>query len=129
MACGLLTSQDKPAPKPVQQAPAPQKEQEPPEEDENLTGAKKDYAFNPLQSAKEVQIGSFYYKKGSYRAAAQRFREATRWNPGDGEAWLHLAETCEKLKDSKGAREAYEKYLEVSPDARNAPQIRKKLKK
>ncbi|HWQ55581.1 MAG TPA: tetratricopeptide repeat protein [Bryobacteraceae bacterium] len=108
-----------------EQKAASQQEQEPPEEDQNLV--KKTYEFNPLQATKEVQIGNFYYKKGSYRAAAQRFREATRWNAQHAEAWLRLAETSEKLKDPKAAREAYAKYLELEPQAKNAAQIRRKL--
>ena len=108
------------------QKPAPQ-EQEPPEEDESVK--KKEYAFNPLQASKEVQIGNFYFKKGSYRAAAQRFREATQWNAGLAEAWLRLGEAQEKLKNPKAAREAYAKYLELDPDGKNAAEIRKKINK
>jgi tetratricopeptide (TPR) repeat protein len=107
------------------QKPAP--EQEPPEEDESVK--KKEYGFNPLQASKELQIGNFYFKKGSYRAAAQRFREATQWNAGLAEAWLRLGEAQEKLKDFKAAREAYAKYLELAPDARNAQEIRNKINK
>ena len=66
---------------------------------------------------------------GSYRAAAGRFAEATRWNGTDPEAWLRLGETEEKLKDPKAAREAYSKYLELASDAKNAEEIRKKLEK
>jgi tetratricopeptide (TPR) repeat protein len=125
-AAGLLFAQQKPGLK-NQRPPAAQQEQEPPEEDETLA-AKKEYTFNPLQATKEIQIGNFYFKKGSYRAAAQRFREATRWNPGEADAWLRLGEASEKLKDRKAAKEAYAKYLELSPDARNASAIRKKIK-
>lgn len=101
------------------------KSQEPEEEDETL--AVKEYSFNPLQAEKEIKVGAYYFKKGSFRAAAQRFREATRWNPGDAEAWLRLGEAQEKLKDRAAAREAYAKYLELKPEARNAAEIRKKL--
>src|SRR5574340_40741 len=107
------------------QGPPPQQEQEPPEEDESVKPQV--YAFNPLQSATEIKVGDFYWKKGSYRAAMQRYRESTRWNPENAEAWLKLGEAQEKLKDPKAAREAYAKYLELAPNARNASQIRKKL--
>ena len=103
------------------------KEQVPPEEDKAL--ATEEYSFNPLQAQKEVQTGNYYFKKGSYRAAAGRFREATRWNDGYGEAWLRLGETEEKLKDGKAAKEAYAKYLELAADAKNAAEIRKRLSK
>ena len=98
---------------------------EPAEEDESLVP--KEYSFNPLQAEKELKVGAFYFKKGSYRAAARRFQEATKWNPGFAEAFLRLGEAQEKLKDSKAAREAYRKFLELAPEDKRAAQIKRKL--
>ena len=109
------------------QPPPSAQEEVPKEEDTNL--GEKEYAFNPLQAEKEIRVGDFYFKKGKYRAAAERFREATKWNAGSGEAWLRLGEAEEKQKDPKAARDAYSKYLDLSPDAKNAPEVRKKLEK
>lgn len=103
------------------------KPQEPPEEDESLKT--KEYGFNPLQAAKEVKIGLYYAKKGKNAAAARRFEEALKWDPGSAEAWLALGELREKMKDAAAAKEAYAKYLEVAPDAKNAAAIRKKIGK
>jgi tetratricopeptide (TPR) repeat protein len=115
--------QPKQPPKPpAQQEPA---EQEPPEEDANLKP--KVYSFNPLQAKKELQVGEEYWKKHSYKGAAMRFREATRWNPNLTEAWLRLGEAEEKRKDAAAAKEAYTKYLELQPDAKDAGEIRKKI--
>ena len=100
--------------------------QEPPEEDAALVD-KKEYSFNPLQAEKELKTGDFYAKKGNHKAAAIRYQEATKWNPGLPDAWLKLGESLEKRKDTKGAREAFAKYLELAPDAKNAAAIRKKL--
>jgi tetratricopeptide (TPR) repeat protein len=108
-------------------APAATQEEVPKEEDADLKTT--EYAFNPLQAEKEVLVGNYYYKKGSYRAAANRFREATKWNPGYGEAWLRLGEAEEKQKDMKSAKEAFAKYLEISPDAKDAAEVRKKVEK
>jgi tetratricopeptide (TPR) repeat protein len=108
-------------------APTSGKQEVPAEEDKSV--APTDYSFNPLQAQKEVQTGNFYFKKGSYRAAAGRFLEATKWNDGYAEAWLRLGEAEEKLKDPKAAKDAYSKYLEAAPDAKNAAEIRKKLDK
>jgi len=102
-----------------------QKYEEPPEEDGGQ--APKEYTFNPLQSAKEIRIGNFYFKKGSYKAAVHRFDEALKWNPSSGEAALRLGDAKEKLKDKKGAQEAYKKYLELEPDGKEADSIKKKL--
>ena len=82
--------------------PVATREEIPKEEDESL--GEKDYSFNPLQAEKEVRIGNYYFKKGSYRAAAMRFREAIKWNEGYGEAWLRLGEAAEKQKDTKAAK-------------------------
>jgi tetratricopeptide (TPR) repeat protein len=98
---------------------------EPPEEDEALI--QKEYSFNPIQAQKEVQIGNYYFKKGSYRAAAGRFKEATKWNENYAEAYFRLGETCQKLKDKAGARAAFEKFLKLEPDSKRAVQVRKSL--
>jgi len=104
--------------------PTPQ-QQAPPEEDSNLRV--QEYAFNPLQANKDLQIGNEYFKKHSYKAAAGRFREATKWNPNLAEAWLRLGEAEEKRRNSKDAKDAYTQYLVVQPDAKDAAEIRKKI--
>jgi tetratricopeptide (TPR) repeat protein len=109
----------------VQQPPAQQAAQEPPEEDESLRP--KEYAFNPLQATKELAIGNYYFKKGSWKAAALRYEEATRWNPGYGDAFLKWAEALEKLNQKEKAKGVYGKFLAVAPDHKKAGEIRKKL--
>ncbi|MBC7928274.1 MAG: tetratricopeptide repeat protein [Bryobacteraceae bacterium] len=98
---------------------------EPPEEDASV--ADKEYVFNPLQASKEVRIGNFYFRKGSYQAARRRFEEATRWNPSLADAWLRLGDTQLKLKDERGARESYMKYVELDPESKDAASVRKRL--
>jgi tetratricopeptide (TPR) repeat protein len=102
-------------------------DQLPPEEDKSKIEEK--FAFNPLQSKKDVTIGDFYFKKGDFKAAALRYREATKWNDGNAEAWLRLGDAEEKMKDAKAAREAWAKYLQLAPEAKNAGEVRKKLEK
>ena len=98
---------------------------EPPEEDESLR--EQQYVFNPLQAAREFQVGNFYFKKSSWRAAAGRYEEATKWNPQLAEAWLKLGEAREKLKLPEEAKKAYEKFLELAPDSKDADAVRKKV--
>jgi tetratricopeptide (TPR) repeat protein len=107
--------------------PSTGKEEIPPEEDKALSN--EEFSFNPLEAQKWVEIGNQYFKKGKFRAAEGRYRGATKWNEGYGEAWLRLGEVEEKLKDPQAAKEAYSKYLEVAPDAKNSAQVRKKLEK
>jgi tetratricopeptide (TPR) repeat protein len=140
LAAGALQAQ-KAAP---QQAPAPSQDQLktrpaepaasdagpyaiPPEEDKSLTVDS--YSFNPLQSKKDVTVGNEYYKAGNYKAAAWRFRDATRWNGQNSEAWRRLGDAAEKTKDLATVKEAYSQYLKIEPDAKDAAEIKKKLSK
>jgi len=128
--CALLSygqrPEDVPPPppdKPAVQAPV----EEPPEEDP--AAIPKTYDFNPIEAEKEVKVGRYYLKKGSLKAALNRFEDASKYNPQSAEAFLLLAETREKLKDRKGAKASYEKYLELAPDAKNAREVKKRVAK
>jgi tetratricopeptide (TPR) repeat protein len=103
------------------------KDAAPPEEDTSIGTTT--YSFNPLQAKKDIEIGNEYAKKHSYRAAANRFLSATKYNDGDAEAWLRLGEMEEKLRDKAAARDAYAKYVELAADAKNAPEIKKRMDK
>lgn len=109
------------------QAPQPPVPVEPEEEEPELRP--KEYSLNPIQAENEIRVGRYYMKKGSFRAAAGRFDEATKWNPGSSEAFLMLGGAREKLKDRKGAQAAYSKYLELAPDAKLAGDVKKRLAK
>jgi tetratricopeptide (TPR) repeat protein len=117
-----LYAQEPAAPPP--QGPRPQ---DLPEEDESLKP--KEYALNPLESAKNINVGNQYFKKGNYRAAANRYKEATLWDPGSAEAFLKLGEALERVRDFTPAREAYTKYLELAKDAKDAAAIKQRLAK
>jgi tetratricopeptide (TPR) repeat protein len=116
-----------PSGKKLQTRPNAPEEEEPPEEDPSLKP--KEYALNPLEAERNVTAGNFYFRKGNFRAAAKRYLEATRWNPADAEAFLKLGESDEKIHDFPVAREAYSKYVQLAPDAKNAPEIKKKIAK
>ena len=128
LLAAVLFAQDDPQLKkrPTGEAkPQQQQDQEPPEEDDSL--APKTYSFNPLEAEKDVKIGLYYFKKGNYKASSSRFREATLWNPTYADAFLHLGESAEKMKDKKAAEEAYTKYLALAPDGKEAQAVKKKL--
>jgi Flp pilus assembly protein TadD len=74
-------------------------------------------------------VGDQYFKKSNYSAAARRFVEATRWDPGSAEAFLKLGEAREKLRQYGPAREAYMKYIELAEDPKEKDVIRKKMEK
>ena len=100
-------------------------EVEPPEEDESLRP--KEYSFNPLEAQRDLKTGEYYFKKGNFKAAAKRFEEATLYDSNFADAFLRLGDAREKLHDKKGAKAAYRKYVELKPDSKLVPSIRKKL--
>ena len=95
-----------------------------PEEDER-EHHETEYHFNPIRAKKELDTGMFYYHKGSYRAAATRFLEATRWNPGWAEAYLKLGEAQAKLKHKEEARKALAKVMELDPSSKEAKEAKR----
>jgi tetratricopeptide (TPR) repeat protein len=129
LAAQEQTPPQTPPPKPQLEERTPPKtsgkQEVPPEEDKSFL--KEEHSFNPLQSQKSVETGDFYLKRGKVQGAAYRYQDATLWNDGNAEAWLKLAKAEEKLKDAKAAKDAYRKYLELSPDAKDAAAVRKKL--
>jgi tetratricopeptide (TPR) repeat protein len=120
IAYPLAAQQQKPPPPAVV-------EQEPPEEDPDLKPT--EYAFNPLEASRNITAGNFYFKKGNYRAAARRYSEAAKWDPTSAEAQFKLGEASEKMRDTAGAREAYEKYLALASDAKDIEAVKKRLAK
>lgn len=97
----------------------------PPEEDKS--DIPQTFSFNPVESNAQVMKGDFYFHKGNYVAAISRYDEATKWNDGNAEAWLRLGEAQEKKPNAKAARAAYEKYLELQPNGKNAAEIKKRI--
>lgn len=84
-------------------------------------------AFDPYHAEKSMEIGTFYFKKGNYDAAIDRFEEATRYQPTLAKPWRLLGEAYEKKHDYARAIESYKKYLEVFPGVADAAQIEKRI--
>jgi len=130
LASALCAQQDdkqtKPPDQKTEQKPADGQYQEPAEEDESAKPSH-EYTFNPIEAKRCVEVGNEYFKAGKYRSAMMRYREATNWNPAYAEAYLRLGQAAEKKKDIATAKQAYAKYIALSPDAKNADEIKKRL--
>ena len=74
-------------------------------------------------------VGDEYLKKSKVSAAANRYLEATRWDPGSAEAFLKLGQAREKLRQYSRAREAYLKSIDLTDDPKEKDAIRKKMDK
>ena len=106
--------------------PNPPKYQEPAEEDESIATPKV-YNFNPLQAKKEIEVGDFNAKRGNFKGAAYRYREATHWDDGNATAFFKLGDASEHLKDYASARDAFEAYLKLVNDKKKTAEVQKRI--
>jgi len=74
----------------------------------------------PPSPHRSVEIGNFYLRKGAYRGALSRFREAIRSDSDYAPAYLGLGKVYEKMGRDRRALEAYETYLNDLPSDRDA---------
>ena len=85
--------------------------------------------FNPLPAEKDLEVGTFYMKKGDPDAAIPRFEDAIKLNPNLAKPYLLLAEIYEKKKDNDNAVKYYQQYLKVFPHASDAKKVQEKIDK
>jgi len=85
--------------------------------------------WNPHEADKDVEVGTFYFKRGNYKAAEARFRDALAWQDNDAEAMYRLASTLQKEGKLPEARQYYEGYLAILPHGQFAGDSRKELDK
>jgi Tfp pilus assembly protein PilF len=85
--------------------------------------------FNPLPAEKDVDVATFYMKKGDPDAAIPRLEEAIKLNPNYAKPRLMLGEIYEKKKDNDKAVKYYQDYLKVLPHAPDAKKIQEKIAK
>jgi Tetratricopeptide repeat len=72
-------------------------------------------------------LGFAYYKMGQLAEAVNYFKEAIACDSSRAVAYLNLGDAYVKLNRNAEARLAYTKYLELAPDAKSAPDVKKKL--
>ncbi len=76
--------------------------------------------YDPHKAEKDIEVGDFYYKRGNYRAAVNRYREAVEVGPASPSATFKLADAYEKDKRPEQAAIYYHEYVRQFP---NGPQI------
>jgi tetratricopeptide (TPR) repeat protein len=105
----------------------PQDEANPPEEDESVAPEK--FVLDPLESQRNIKIGDFYWNKGDYVGAKNRYERATKFNPNSAEAYFKLGKAEDKLHNREAARAALEKAIHLAPDSKVAREAKKQLAK
>jgi tetratricopeptide (TPR) repeat protein len=79
---------------------------------------------------KSVEIGDFYLRRKKFNAALSRFQEALKTDPHYALAYRELGKVYEKMGFWQKSLEAYRKYLDELPsakDAREAKNIHKAI--
>jgi tetratricopeptide (TPR) repeat protein len=86
-------------------------------------------AYNPYLAEKSLEVGEFYLKKKNYDAAISRLLECISYKPNYAKPHRLLGLAYEKKREYADAIEYYSKYLEILPQAEDAPKIRKQIEK
>ncbi|HUB02848.1 MAG TPA: tetratricopeptide repeat protein [Terriglobales bacterium] len=87
------------------------------------------HPWNPMKASKDIEVGNFYFKRGNYKAALDRYKEALYYKENDAVATFRLALCQEKIGDKDEARKNFEQYLKILPEGPYAKDARASLEK
>jgi tetratricopeptide (TPR) repeat protein len=87
------------------------------------------HTWDPHKAARDIEVGNFYFRRGNYKAAEDRFREALSYKQNDAVATFRLAESLEKLGIFDDARAEYESYLKILPHGPEAERAQKAIER
>jgi tetratricopeptide (TPR) repeat protein len=90
------------------------------------------HPWNPYKAGKDIQVGDFYFKRGNFKGALERYKDALYYKQGDAVAIFRVGECQEKLGNKAEARKFFEQYLKILPEgplAKNAHASLEKLDK
>jgi len=85
--------------------------------------------WDPHKSAKDVEVGDFYFKRKNYTAAEDRYREALYYKDNDALATYRLAICLEKLNRPDEAIAEFENYLKILPHGPEAEDAKKGIER
>jgi len=71
-------------------------------------------------AAKSVEIGDYYLRRKKFTAALSRFQEAVKTDPHYAPAYQELGGVYERMGLRQKALDAYRKYLDELPSAKDA---------
>ena len=85
--------------------------------------------LDPVGAGRNMDVGTFYLKKGNYDAAIDRFQDAAQRQPKLAKPYLLMGEAYEKKGDPASAIAAYRKYLALFRTAPDADKVNKRIEK
>jgi tetratricopeptide (TPR) repeat protein len=87
------------------------------------------HPWNPYRAMKDDEVGEYYFKRKSYRAALARYQDALVWKEKDAVANFRMAQCYEKLDQPDQAIPHYQEYLKILPEGPFAKDAQKALQK
>jgi tetratricopeptide (TPR) repeat protein len=87
------------------------------------------HPWNPYRAMKDDEVGDFYFKRKSYKAALARYQDALVWKEKDAVANFRMAQCYEKLDQPDQAIVHYQEYLKILPQGPFAREAQKALQK
>jgi len=108
---------------PNSRVPATDPEAEPLPEVEEM------HPWNPYRAMKDDEVGDYYFKRKSYRAALARYQDALVWKENDAVANFRMAQCYEKLDQPDQAIPHYQEYMKILPEGAFAKEAQKALQK
>jgi len=78
---------------------------------------------------KDDEVGDFYFKRKSYRAALARYQDALLWKEKDAAANFRMAQCYEKLDQPDEAITHYQEYLKILPEGPFSKDAQKALQR
>jgi tetratricopeptide (TPR) repeat protein len=85
--------------------------------------------YNPLPAEQDVDVGTYYMRKGDLDAAISRFEDAIQLKSDYARPRMLLAQLYEKKGNKTAAVKYYKEYLEVYPHAPDAKKVQAKIEK
>ncbi len=95
----------------------------------DTTGVQEFHPWNPYKANKDIQVGDFYFKRGNYKGALDRYKEALYYKQNDAVATFRLGECEQKLGHKEEAKKYFEQYLKILPDGPLAKEAHNSLAK
>lgn len=84
---------------------------------------------NPERARESVEIGDFYFKRDNYKAAADRYREAIRYDTEWPEPYEKLVEALFELNDLEAAIETCENFVTTNPGSKAVLEFEERAQK
>ncbi len=81
---------------------------------------------DPAEALKNIQVGDFYFRKGNYKAAADRYRDAVKYGPKNADAYEKLIRSLVKLDDFEGAVKVCDDFIALNSDSAKVRDFEKK---